>query len=53
MTTIVTCVCLCVCVPKDEDSFNDVFMRASYRTHIFRNRVKLETYNVSFSFVIT
>lgn len=42
-----SCLCVCVCVPKDEDAFNEVFLRASYTTHIFRNRVKLETYNVS------
>ncbi|XP_054610320.1 replication protein A 70 kDa DNA-binding subunit-like isoform X2 [Dunckerocampus dactyliophorus] len=29
----------------DEDAFNEVFQKVSYTTHIFKNRVKLETYN--------
>lgn len=40
--------CVFVCrVPKDEDAFNEVFQKACYTTNIFRNRIKLETYNVS------
>ncbi|KAK7925747.1 hypothetical protein WMY93_008057 [Mugilogobius chulae] len=29
----------------DEEAFNEVFQKASFKTHIFKNRVKLETYN--------
>ncbi|XP_077360409.1 replication protein A 70 kDa DNA-binding subunit-like isoform X2 [Festucalex cinctus] len=29
----------------DEDAFNEVFQRVHFSTHVFRNRVKLETYN--------
>ncbi|CAL8363127.1 unnamed protein product [Lota lota] len=29
----------------DENAFDEVFQRASFTTHIFRTRVKLETYN--------
>uniref|UniRef100_A0AAV2JAP0 Replication protein A subunit n=1 Tax=Knipowitschia caucasica TaxID=637954 RepID=A0AAV2JAP0_KNICA len=29
----------------DEDAFNQVFQKANFTTHIFKNRVKLETYN--------
>lgn len=29
----------------DEDAFDEVFQRANFTTHIFRTRVKLETYN--------
>ncbi|KAM9846419.1 replication protein A 70 kDa DNA-binding subunit-like [Aulostomus maculatus] len=29
----------------DEDEFEQVFQKANFRTHIFKNRVKLETYN--------
>ncbi|XP_020778616.2 replication protein A 70 kDa DNA-binding subunit-like isoform X2 [Boleophthalmus pectinirostris] len=29
----------------DEEAFNQVFQRATFTTHIFKNRVKLETYN--------
>lgn len=29
----------------DEDAFDEVFQKASFKTHIFKNRVKLETYN--------
>lgn len=37
----------CVCPPKDETAFDEVFQKANFTTHIFKNRVKLETYNVS------
>ncbi|KAL0994830.1 hypothetical protein UPYG_G00127700 [Umbra pygmaea] len=30
---------------KNEDAFDEVFQKANFTTHIFRNRVKLETYN--------
>ncbi|KAF0038588.1 hypothetical protein F2P81_009072 [Scophthalmus maximus] len=30
----------------DETAFNEVFQKANFTTHIFKNRVKLETYNV-------
>ncbi|XP_075887893.1 replication protein A 70 kDa DNA-binding subunit-like isoform X2 [Nelusetta ayraudi] len=36
----------------DEDAFNEVFQKACYTTHIFRNRIKLETYNGCNVFVI-
>uniref|UniRef100_A0A8C7XDE7 Replication protein A subunit n=1 Tax=Oryzias sinensis TaxID=183150 RepID=A0A8C7XDE7_9TELE len=29
----------------DEAAFDEVFQKANFRTHIFKNRVKLETYN--------
>uniref|UniRef100_A0A8D3DZ14 Replication protein A subunit n=1 Tax=Scophthalmus maximus TaxID=52904 RepID=A0A8D3DZ14_SCOMX len=29
----------------DETAFNEVFQKANFTTHIFKNRVKLETYN--------
>ncbi|XP_033995680.1 LOW QUALITY PROTEIN: replication protein A 70 kDa DNA-binding subunit-like [Trematomus bernacchii] len=29
----------------DENAFDEVFQKANFTTHIFRNRVKLETYN--------
>ncbi|KAM3601389.1 uncharacterized protein V6R79_012095 [Siganus canaliculatus] len=29
----------------DEMAYNEVFQKANYTTHIFKNRVKLETYN--------
>ncbi|XP_055082739.1 replication protein A 70 kDa DNA-binding subunit-like isoform X2 [Periophthalmus magnuspinnatus] len=29
----------------DEEAFNQVFQKANFTTHIFKNRVKLETYN--------
>lgn len=29
----------------DEDAFDEVFQKANFTTHIFKNRVKLETYN--------
>ncbi|XP_022052739.2 replication protein A 70 kDa DNA-binding subunit-like isoform X1 [Acanthochromis polyacanthus] len=29
----------------DEDAFDEVFQKATFRTHIFKNRAKLETYN--------
>ncbi|KAM9333211.1 replication protein A 70 kDa DNA-binding subunit-like isoform 2-T2 [Pholidichthys leucotaenia] len=29
----------------DEAAFNEVFQKANFTTHIFKNRVKLETYN--------
>uniref|UniRef100_A0A8C6PJN8 Replication protein A subunit n=1 Tax=Nothobranchius furzeri TaxID=105023 RepID=A0A8C6PJN8_NOTFU len=31
----------------DETAFDEVFQKANFSTHIFKNRVKLETYNVS------
>ncbi|XP_014827839.1 PREDICTED: replication protein A 70 kDa DNA-binding subunit-like isoform X2 [Poecilia mexicana] len=31
----------------DEEGFDEVFQKANFSTHIFKNRVKLETYNVS------
>uniref|UniRef100_A0A4W6FKJ5 Replication protein A subunit n=1 Tax=Lates calcarifer TaxID=8187 RepID=A0A4W6FKJ5_LATCA len=31
----------------DETAFDEVFQKANFTTHIFKNRVKLETYNVS------
>lgn len=34
-------------VSKDETAFDEVFQKANFTTHIFKNRVKLETYNVS------
>lgn len=39
--------CVYVCIPKDEAEFDEVFQKANFSTHIFKNRVKLETYNVS------
>lgn len=38
--------CLLGCF-QDEESFDEVFQKANFKTHIFKNRVKLETYNVS------
>uniref|UniRef100_A0AAX7UC40 Replication protein A subunit n=1 Tax=Astatotilapia calliptera TaxID=8154 RepID=A0AAX7UC40_ASTCA len=32
-------------VSKDEAAFDEVFQKANFTTHIFKNRVKLETYN--------
>ncbi|XP_028322869.1 replication protein A 70 kDa DNA-binding subunit-like isoform X2 [Gouania willdenowi] len=29
----------------DEDAFNEVFHKVKFSTHVFKNRVKLETYN--------
>uniref|UniRef100_A0A672GAF0 Replication protein A subunit n=1 Tax=Salarias fasciatus TaxID=181472 RepID=A0A672GAF0_SALFA len=30
---------------RDEEAFDEVFQEASFKTHVFKNRVKLETYN--------
>lgn len=36
----------CVCF-QNEAAFDEIFQKANFSTFVFRNRVKLETYNVS------
>uniref|UniRef100_A0A8C9R0A5 Replication protein A subunit n=1 Tax=Scleropages formosus TaxID=113540 RepID=A0A8C9R0A5_SCLFO len=38
-------VSLCVSLLQNEAAFEEVFQQANFKTYIFRNRVKLETYN--------
>lgn len=38
---------MCVFVPEDEAAFDEIFQKANFTTHIFKNQAKLETYNVS------
>lgn len=33
--------------PQNEAAFDEIFQQANFNTFVFRNRVKLETYNVS------
>lgn len=37
----------CVWVFQNEAAFDEIFQQANFNTFVFRNRVKLETYNVS------
>lgn len=32
---------------QNEAAFDEIFQQANFNTFVFRNRVKLETYNVS------
>lgn len=34
---------------QNEAAFDEVFQHANFNTFVFRNRVKLETYNVSYA----
>lgn len=38
-------------VLQNEAAFDEVFQHANFNTFLFRNRVKLETYNVSQNFI--
>lgn len=41
------CFVFVFCFIQNESAFDEVFQQANFKTFVFRNRVKLETYNVS------